>query len=112
MEVEIAVQTASYQTNKCMDAPTRKKPIHERAWGRHHVGVFLRLLFGNLLPGELRSILAWNLSLQSFAMGWRIEFRGLLEDPRLRGRGRRILTDGQGMTGYLWRFDRSGDLSV
>lgn len=81
------------QTDKCMDAPTIKKPMHKRAWGRHHVGVFLRLLFNFLLPGELRPILAWDLLLQSLAMGWRVELRGLLENPRLRGTGRGISTD-------------------
>ena len=84
-----------------MDAPTGEKPIHERAWGRHHVGVFLGLLFILLLPSELRPVLAWSLLLQSFAMGGRVELRGLLEDPRLRGTGGGISTDRQGMTGYL-----------
>ena len=68
--------------------------MHERPWGRHHVGVFLRLLFGFLLSSELRPVMAWSFLLESFAMGGRIEFGGLLEDPRFRGTCGRIPTDG------------------
>lgn len=111
--VEIIIQIASYQRNKRMDAPTVKKPMHERAWGRHHVGVFLRLLFNFLLPSELRPILAGSLLLQSLAMGGRIELCRLLQDPRLRGTtGGSISTDRQGFTGHLPRFDRSDQLEV
>ena len=106
--VERIVQIATYQTNECVDASTCKKPIHKRAFGRHHVGIFLRLLFGPLLPRELRPVSSGYLLLQSFAMGGRVELRGLLEDPRLRGTGRCISTGGQDMTSYLRRFNRSG----
>lgn len=91
-----------------MDAPTCKEPMHERAWGRHHVGVFLRLLFVSLLSCELRPIMAWNLLLQSFPMGGRVKLGRLLKDPRLRGTCGRISTDRQGITTYLQRFDGSG----
>lgn len=102
----------SYQTNKYMDAPTRKKPIHERAFSRHHAGVFLRLLFNFLLLSELRPILAWNLSLKSFAMGGGIELCGLLENPGLRGTGGGMSTDRHCTTGYLRRFHIFSHLSV
>lgn len=92
--VEAVTPVTSYQTNKCVNAPTCEKPVHKRAWGRHHVGVFLCLLYGFLLRGKLWPVLALNLLLQPFAMRGRIEPRGLLEDPRLRGTGRRISTDG------------------
>ena len=75
--------------------------MHEGAFGRHHVGIFLRPLFSLLLPSKLWPILAWDLLLQSFAMGGRIEPRGLLEDPGLRGAGGGISTGRQGTIGYL-----------
>ena len=110
--VERFIEIASYQRNKRMDAPIIEKPVHGRAWGRHHVGVFLRLLFDFLLPSELRPILAGTLLLQPLAMGGRIELCGLLQDPRLRGTGGSILTDRQAFTGHLPRFDRSDQLEV
>lgn len=62
------VEIVTYQTYECMDASTCKEPVHERAWGRHHVGIFLRLLLSPLLPGKLRPIASRNLLLQSFAV--------------------------------------------
>ena len=97
----MTVRLDSYQADKGMDAPACEKPMHEGAFGRHHVGIFLRPLFDLLLPGKLWSILAWNLLLQSLAMGGRIEPRGLLQDPRLRGASGGIPTDRQGTEGYF-----------
>ena len=107
----MTVRVDSYQADKGMDAPACKKPMHEGTFGRHHIGIFLRPLFSLLLPGKLWAILAWNLLLQSFAMGGRIEPRGLLEDPRLRGASGGISTDRQRTMGYLRRDHESRQLT-
>ena len=106
------IQVASYQRYECMDASICKKPVHECAWGRHRFRVFLRLLFTLLLHRKLRPKLAWNLLLQPFAVGGRIELRGLLEDPRLGGTGGRIPTGRQCTMGYLRRFHGSCRLNI
>ena len=109
---KVMIQLAPYHCNECMDAPSCKEPIHPRSWRRHHVGVFLRPLFGFLLHSELRPILAWYLLLQSLAVRGRIEPCGFLEDPRLRGPCRGISTDRKCTVNYLRCFRQLRPLSV
>lgn len=79
-----AGRITTYHCDPQMYAAVCQKPEHECPFRRKHIWILLGLLYVLLCLCELRPIAARYMLLEPSTVRGRIEFRGSLEDSRLR----------------------------